>query len=236
MKIGDLNWFIHSFILLLIMRITNSYLIVVQLFPWRKRGYGDENWHLGWKFRDWQWHPCPCARIFSCFGCFCGMPYKPNALQREEVQDHDIHSLQASWYSLTTICYCCLMSWSLRIWGFLYARRSRALTYLTDVEKQSSDIHLLALIVQYPVLVEPYDRPPLAIAIPLWYDISSMSSCKVQKTEFKSFCLVKLFFMSLSKSSLLILFHFSLQLSLSSLFLLGQSKARSIYTSTHNDR
>ncbi len=123
-----------------------------------------------------------------------------------------------SWYSLTTSCYCCLVSWSLRIWGFLYARRSRALTYLTDVEKQSSDVHLWDLIVQYPVLVEPDDRSPLAIAISLWYDISSMSSCKVQKTEYKSFCLVKLFFMSLSKSSLLILFYLTLQLSLSSLF------------------
>jgi hypothetical protein len=192
------------------MRIMYSYLIVVHLFPWRRRGYRVENWHLGWKFRDWQWHPCPCARIFSCFGCFCGMPYKPNTLQREEVQDHDIHWLQAA------IVVLCHDHWGSG--GFLYARRSRALTYLTDVEKQSSDVHLLDLIVQYPVLVEPYDIPPLAIAIPLWYDISSMSSCKVQKTEFKSFCLVKLFFMSLSKSSLLILFHFSLQLSLSSLF------------------
>jgi hypothetical protein len=103
--------------------------------------------------------------------------------------------------------------------GILYARRSRALTYLMDVEKQSSDVRLLDLIVQYPVLVEPYNRSPLAIAISLWYDISSMSSCKVQKTEFKSFCLVKLLLMSLSKSSLLFFFlFFSLQLSLSSLF------------------
>ncbi len=31
------------------------------------------------------------AGVFSCFGCFCGMPYKPDTLQREEVQDHDIH-------------------------------------------------------------------------------------------------------------------------------------------------
>ncbi len=45
----------------------------------------------------------------------------------------------------------------------IYAMRSRALTYLMVVEKQSSDVHLLDLIVQYPVLVEPYDRSPLAI-------------------------------------------------------------------------
>jgi hypothetical protein len=31
------------------------------------------------------------ARVFSCFGCFCGIPYKPDKLRREEVQDHDIH-------------------------------------------------------------------------------------------------------------------------------------------------
>jgi hypothetical protein len=49
--------------------------------------------------------------------------------------------------------------------GILYARRNRALTYLMDVEKQNSDVRLLDLIVQYPVLVEPYSRSPLAMAI-----------------------------------------------------------------------